>query len=87
MKCATCDSPMVPGGLVTEIYRHGANVITVTGIPAVATCSKCDNAIIEWDVAQQVEDLVQPLLKWPETHFLPAPVVTITFPCRELVAA
>ena len=87
MKCATCDSPMIPGSLATEIYRHGESVITVTGIPAVAVCSKCDNAIIEWDVAQQVEDLVQPLLKWSEVHSLPAPVVTITFPCRELAVA
>ena len=87
MNCATCDSPMVLGGLATEIYRNGESVITVTGIPAVAVCSKCDNAIIEWDVAQQVEDLVQPLLKWSEVHSLPAPVVSITFPCRELVVA
>ena len=87
MKCATCDSPMIPGGLATEISRHGESVITVTGIPAVAICSKCDNAIIEWDVARQVEDLVQPLLKWSEAHSLPAPVVTITFPRRELVVA
>jgi len=87
MKCATCDSPMVPGSLATEIYRHEGSVITVTGIPAVAVCSKCDNAVIEWDVAQQVEDLVQPLLKWAGSHSLPAPVVTITFPCRELAVA
>jgi hypothetical protein len=87
MKCATCDSPMIPGSLATEIYRDGESVITVTGIPAVAVCSKCDNAIIEWDVAQQVEDLVQPLLKWSEAHSLPAPVVTITFPRSELAVA
>ena len=87
MNCATCDSSMIPGGLATEIYRHGESVITVTGIPAVAVCSKCENAIIEWDVAQQVEDLVQPLLKWSEAHSLPAPVVTITFPCHELAVA
>lgn len=87
MKCATCGSSMIPGSSATEIYRHGESVITVTGIPAVAICSKCDNAVIEWDVAQQVEDLVQPLLKWSESHSLPAPVVTIAFPCRGLAVA
>ncbi|MDI6795270.1 MAG: hypothetical protein QME81_20815 [bacterium] len=87
MKCATCDSPMIPGGLATQIYRQGESVITVTGIPAVAICSKCDNAIIEWDVAQQVEDMVQPLLKWSKGHSLPDPVVSIAFPYHELAAA
>jgi hypothetical protein len=87
MNCSTCGSRMIPQGLATEVYRKEAIVVTVTGIPAVAVCSKCNNAIIEWDVAQQVEDLVQPILKWPPTHSLPALVVTIAFTTGELAAA
>ncbi len=78
---------MVPGQLATQVYRHGNAVVTVTGIPAVALCPQCSNAILDWHIAQQVEDLVQPLLHRPDTHTLPDPVVSITFPAVLPVAA
>ncbi|MGQ9626664.1 MAG: YgiT-type zinc finger protein [Anaerolineae bacterium] len=86
INCSTCGAEMVRGGLATEVYRRDSIVVTVTGIPAVAVCPKCGNAIIEWDVAQQVEELVQPILKWPESHTLIPTVVTITFTAQEKAA-
>jgi len=70
---------MVEKGYATQVYRRGGAVVTVTGIPAVRTCSRCQNAVLEWDIAQQVEDLVTPLFSWQENHTLPAPVITIVF--------
>lgn len=87
MKCATCGADMVRDGVAAEVYRKGQMIVSVAGIPAVAVCSRCNNAILEWDVAQQVEDLVQPLLKWPEDHALPSPIITITFALPQLKAA
>ena len=87
MNCGTCGSEMVEGGTAVEIYRMNGMVVTVTGIPAVRVCSRCNNAIIEWDTAQQVEDLVQPLLRWAETHTLPNPQVTVSFAVPERMAA
>jgi YgiT-type zinc finger domain-containing protein len=87
MFCSVCNDKMVPGGLATQVYRHGNAVVTVTGIPAVATCSHCGNAILDWHIAQQVEDLIQPLLHRPDTHTLPDPVVSITFPAMLPTAA
>ena len=81
--CSTCGSEMVKGGLATEVYRRDSVMITVTGIPAVAVCPRCNNAILEWDIAQQVEDLVQPILKWPENHTLYPVTVTIIFTTHE----
>jgi hypothetical protein len=78
---------MIPGGIATQVYRRNNAVVTVTGIPAVATCPHCGNAILEWHIAQQVEDLVQPLLHRPDTHTLPDPVASITFPTMMLAAA
>ncbi len=85
--CSVCNNQMVPGGLATQVYRHGNAVVTVTGIPAVAICPQCGNAVLDWHIAQQVEDLVQPLLHRPDTHTLPDPVVSITFPTVLPVAA
>lgn len=79
MKCATCGSEMVQDGTAVEIYRLNGMVITVTGIPAVHVCTKCNNAVIEWETAQQIEDLVQPLLGWAASHTLPNPQVTVSF--------
>lgn len=64
----------------TQVYRRNGIIVTVTGIPATAVCPHCGNAILEWQVAQQVEALILPLFQWGETHTLPKPIVTITFP-------
>jgi len=71
---------MVADRTATQVYQRGRVTITVAGIPAVAVCPQCNNAVLEWDVAQQVEDLVQPLLRWTEKHTLPEPVVNVVFP-------
>ncbi len=75
---------MVPGGTATEVYRRGNLVITVTGIPAVFICPQCENAVIEWETAQQIEELVQPILQWADSHTMPSPAVAIAFPQHAL---
>lgn len=80
MTCFVCDTEMASNGTATQIYQKGRTTVTVAGIPAVAVCPKCGNAVLEWEVAQQVEDLVQPLLRWAEKHTLPEPVVNVVFP-------
>ena len=80
MNCAVCSSPIEQNGIATQVFRRNGVVITVTGIPAVSVCPHCGNAVLEWNVAQEVEDLVQPLFQWAETHSLPKPIITITFP-------
>ena len=86
MKCGTCSSEMIENGTAVEIYRMDGMTITITGIPAVRVCSKCSNAFIEWEVAQQVEDLVRPMLQWAKSHTLPSPQVTVTFAGPRLAA-
>ncbi len=86
MECPVCSRKTETDGTATQVFRRNGVVVTVTGIPAVAVCPTCGNAVLDWDVAQQVEELVQPLFHWAETHSLPRPVVTITFP-EPLVAA
>ena len=73
-------------GYATQVYRRGGAVVTVTGIPAVRVCPRCHDAVLEWEVARQVEALVSPLFEWKETHSLPPPVVTVVFPVREEVS-
>jgi hypothetical protein len=80
MQCSVCAEEIEKNGVATQIFRRYGVVVTVTGIPAVAICPNCGNAILDWEVAQQVEDLIQPLFKWAVTHTLPKPIVTITFP-------
>ena len=81
MQCTICDAAFDQNNeLATQIYRRNGVVVSVTGIPATAICPHCGNAILEWETAQEVEDLVLPLFKWAETHLLPKPIVTITFP-------
>lgn len=80
VKCSVCSGPMVEKGYATQVYQQHGTLVTVTGIPAVRTCSRCQNAVLEWDIAQQVEDLVLPLFSWREKHTLPAPIVTVVFP-------
>ena len=71
---------MEDGGQATQVYRRAGSVITVAGIPAVRVCPRCQNAVLEWDIAQQVEDLVRPLFAWADSHSMPKPVITVVFP-------
>jgi len=82
MKCSVCFEEFETNGshIATQVYHRYGVVVTVTGIPAVTHCPNCGNAILDWEVAQQVEDLVQPLFNWAQTHTLPKPIVSITFP-------
>ena len=84
INCSVCSEKIEENGLATQVFRRNGVVVTVTGIPAVAICPNCGNAVLDWEVAQQVEDLIQPMFQWAETHSLPKPIVTITFP--EMVA-
>ena len=72
--------------LATQVYRRNGIIVTITGIPATAVCAHCGNAILDWNTAQQVEELVLPLFQWGETHTLPKPIITITFPEQAVVA-
>ncbi len=80
MKCTICSEEIEEKGIATQVFRRHGLVVTVTGIPAVALCPVCGNALLEWETAQEVEDLVQSLFQWAETHTLPKPVVCVTFP-------
>ena len=85
MKCSICSEnfEISSSPIATQVYRRDGVVVTVTGIPAVAHCPNCGNAVLDWEVAQQVEELIQPLFNWAQTHTLPKPVVSITFPERQ----
>ena len=87
MICSVCLKDTEKNGLAPQVFRRDGVTVTVTGIPAVTTCPHCGNAVLDWEVAQQVEDLVQPLFRWAETHTLPKPIVSITFPERQALAA
>jgi hypothetical protein len=88
MQCTVCHAQFEPTTeTATQVYRRNGVVVTVTGIPATAICPHCGNAILAWETAQEVEDLILPLFQWAETHLLPKPVVTITFPEVVRVAA
>lgn len=87
MNCSVCTAEIEEAGVATEVFRRDGIVVTVTGIPAIAICPHCGNAILDWEVAQQVEDLVQPLFQWGKTHTLPRPIITVTFPEYQPVAA
>lgn len=79
-KCPVCGSEMQEGGYATQVFRRESAIVTVTGVPAVRICTVCLNAVLEWSIAQQVEDLVAPLFAWKKDHSLPAPVVNVVFP-------
>lgn len=88
IQCTVCHAQFEPTTeLATQVYRRNGVVVTVTGIPATAICPQCGNAVLDWETAQDVEELILPLFKWAETHMLPKPVVTITFPEVTPVAA
>ncbi|VAW33064.1 hypothetical protein MNBD_CHLOROFLEXI01-496 [hydrothermal vent metagenome] len=71
---------MENGGVATQVFRRNGVVVTVTGIPAVALCPSCNNAVLDWGIAEQVEELVEPIFSWADTHDLPRPIISITFP-------
>lgn len=51
-------------GVAAQVFRRKGVVVIVTGISAAAICSNGGNAVLDWEVAQQVEDLVhQPLFQ------------------------
>ncbi len=87
MICSVCAEETKKQGVATQVFRRDGVTVTVTGIPAASLCPYCGNAVLDWDVAQQVEDLVQPLFRWAETHTLPKPIITITFPEPQPLAA
>jgi len=87
MICSVCLEDTKKNGLATQVFRRNGVTVTVTGIPAVTICPHCGNAVLDWEVAQQVEDLVQPLFHWAETHTLPKPIISITFPEKQALAA
>lgn len=87
MQCSICGAMIEQEGIATQAFRRNGLVVTITGIPAIAVCSVCGNAVLSWDIAQQVEDLIKALFTWAEAHTLPKPVITITFPERLAIAA
>ncbi len=87
MKYSVCSYETKKNGLATQVFRRNGVKVTVTGIPAVSICPNCGNGVLDWSVAQQVEDLIHPLFQWAETHTLPKPIVTITFPEPQALAA
>ena len=87
MICSVCAEETQKNGSATQVFRRNGVTVTVTGIPALAVCPHCGNAVLDWQVAQQVEDLIQPIFHWAETHTLPKPVISITFPESQALAA
>ena len=87
MNCSVCSEKTRSNGIATQVFRRDGLTVTITGIPAVAICPHCGNAVLDWEVAQQVEDLVQPLFEWTKTHTLSKPVISITFPEMHALAA
>lgn len=87
LKCSMCAEEVQEGGVATQVFQRTGVVVTITGIPAISLCPSCDNAVVAWEVAQQVEELILPLFQGAESHMLPKPVVTITFPEAFAVAA
>lgn len=85
-QCDLCNGDMESGGEATQVYRRAGSVITVTGIPAVRICPRCQNAVLEWDIARQVEDLVAPLFTWVDNHSMSKPVITVVFPSNGVAA-
>jgi YgiT-type zinc finger domain-containing protein len=82
LRCGVCGGPMEEDGFATQVYHRSGATLTVAGIPAVRVCTRCNDAVLEWDVAQEVHDLVKAFFTWVETHTLPKPVATIVFPTK-----
>lgn len=52
---------MEEGGFATQVYHRDGATLTVTGIPAVRVRTRCNDAVLEWGVAQEVQDLMKAL--------------------------
>lgn len=82
MKCSVCLEEFKENGSATLDFSRNGIVVTVTGVSAVAVCPSCGNAILDWQVAKQLEELVQPLFRWAERE-KKKPIVNITIPPHE----
>jgi YgiT-type zinc finger domain-containing protein len=80
MNCSACNHEFATGGKSSQAFSRDGLVVTVTGIPAEAVCPHCGNAVLVWEVAEQVEALVMPLFDPKNRPALSEPVVTIAFP-------
>lgn len=87
MICSVCSNKTEKNGVATQVFRRNGIIATISGIPALSLCPHCGNAVLDWEVAQQVEDLISPMFQWAEIHTLPKPVISITFPEPQAVAA
>ena len=85
MKCLKCHTGELQVGTTSLTYTRNGSLIQVRvdGIPA-EICSVCEEAYMSEAIAQQIFEIVNPLLsvgqgKW-EQKILPAPTVDIHFP-------
>ena len=85
MKCLKCYEGELQMGVTSLTYSREGSVIQVQvdGVPA-EICPVCGEAYLSEAVAQQIFDLVDPLLKigqlTQDGMVLPAPTVDIHFP-------
>lgn len=85
--CLKCRKGELQAGVTSLTYSREGSVIQVQvdGVPA-EICPVCGEAYLSDAVAQQLFDLVDPLLKagqrMREKMVLPAPTVDIRFPTR-----
>ena len=88
MKCLKCfeGNPQIGVTSLTYEREESAIQVVVEGIPA-EICPVCDEVYISEAVAQQIHDLVSPLLEigeeMSEETILPPPTVVIQFPPLE----
>ena len=84
-KCVKCFAGELEPGITSLVYeRNGSAIqVQVEGIP-VEICPVCSEVYLSEAVAQQIYDLVSPLLdvgqEMAKGSILPAPLVTIHFP-------
>ena len=90
MKCLKCHTGELQAGTTSLTYKRKGSLIQVEadGIPA-EICSVCGEAYLSEAIAQQIFEIVNPLLsmeqeKW-EQEILPVPTVDIHFPPLEPV--
>jgi YgiT-type zinc finger domain-containing protein len=85
MKCLKCHKGELQVGVTSLTYSREGSVIQVKvdGVPA-EICPVCGEAYLGETVAQQIFDIVDPLLqagqRMGEETILPAPTVDIHFP-------
>ncbi|MBE7474928.1 MAG: hypothetical protein DPW09_26850 [Anaerolineae bacterium] len=84
MRCPKChQGELYPGFTALTYNREGSMIqVRVEGIPA-EICSACGEAYLSEEVAQQIFDLVDPLLEVGKTlreTILPPPQINIYFP-------